>query len=147
MTKVKVVTENDIGNGLAIEESKLVAKGYVDATINEDNELVLTDAAGEETKLALPKQQVDVKLASAKMLDDGETLELTLSDGSVVTVSLATLMNTDTVPTAIAIEETTFKLTLSDGNELTADIKQALDTIKGEELQSLGGVSLGYLMK
>lgn len=152
MATKKVVTDQDIGHGLAIELNKLVAKGILDVKV-EGNQIVLTKYDNTEERIDLPAQTVDVKLNGAEL--EGETtLKLTLSDGSSLTVDLAKFLNidTDTKPTAVVLEGTTLKISLSDGTDVQSDIAAALQTyidenVKGEEVQSLGGETLGYLIK
>ena len=152
MALIKVVTENDIGKGLAIELDKLVATG-IKAVAVQGNELVITKYDDSTENVALPAQTVDVKLTSAGLVDE-TTLELTLSDGSVFRVDLVNLFNidTDTKPTAVSLTGTTLQIALSDGTNVQTDIATALqnyiDTnVKGDEVQSLGGVRLGYFIK
>lgn len=109
----RIVTENDIGKGLAIEGNKLVAKvstasgNAIQAT--EEGLFVATPAAA----------TVDVHLAGAEYVKATKTLKLKLSDDTTVDAPLAELLAKDAL------------------NE----------TLRGEEVQSLAGVTLGYLMK
>lgn len=109
----RIVTENDIGKGLAIEGNKLVAKvstasgNAIQAT--EEGLFVATPAA----------PTVDVHLAGAEYVKATKTLKLKLSDDTTVDAPLAELLAKDAL------------------NE----------TLRGEEVQSLAGVTLGYLMK
>lgn len=109
----RIVTENDIGKGLAIEGNKLVAKvsaasgNAIQAT--EDGLFVAPPAAA----------TVDVHLAGAEYVKATKTLKLKLSDDTTVDAPLAELLAKDAL------------------NE----------TLRGEEVQSLAGVTLGYLMK
>ena len=109
----RIVTENDIGKGLAIEANKLVAKvsaaagNAIQAT--EEGLFVATPAA----------PAVDVHLAGAEYEAATKTLKLKLSDDTTVEAPLAELLTKDAL------------------NE----------TLRGEEVQSLAGVTLGYLMK
>ena len=151
MALIKVVTENDIGNGLAIENTKLVAKGVQKIAV-QGNEIVVTYDDSTEN-VALPAQTVDVKLTGAELVDE-TTLKLTLSDGSELRVDLAKFLNidTDTKPTTVSLTGTTLQIDLSDGTNVQTDIATALqdyiDTnVKGDEVQSLGGVKLGYFIK
>lgn len=154
MALIKVVTENDIGNGLAIENTKLVAKGIKQIAV-QGNDIVVTKYDDSTENVALPPQTVDVKLTGAE-LEDETTLKLTLSDGSELRVDLAKFLNvdtdTDTKPTAVALTGTTLQIDLSDGTNVQTDIATALQNyintnVKGDEVQSLGGVRLGYFIK
>lgn len=152
MALIKVVTENDIGNGLAIENTKLVAKGIKQIAV-QGNEIVVTKYDDSTENVALPAQTVDVKLTGAELVDE-TTLKLTLSDGSELRVDLAKFLNidTDTKPTTVSLTGTTLQINLSDGTNVQTDIATALqdyiDTnVKGDEVQSLGGVKLGYFIK
>ena len=156
MALIKVVTENDIGNGLAIENTKLVAKGIKQITV-QGNDIVVTKYDDSTEYVALPAQTVDVKLSGVEL--EGETtLKLTLSDGSELRVDLAKFLNidTDTKPTAVSLAVsltgTTLQIDLSDGTNVRTDIATALQdyidiNVKGDEVQSLGGVKLGYFIK
>lgn len=152
MALIKVVTENDIGKGLAIEETKLVAKGIKQIAV-QGNDIVVTKYDDSTENVALPAQTVDVKLTGAEL--EGETtLKLTLSDNSEFRVDLAKFLNidTDTKPTAVSLTGTTLQIDLSDSTNVQTDIATALQNyintnVKGEEVQSLGGVKLGYFIK
>lgn len=152
MALIKVVTENDIGKGLAIEETKLVAKGIKQIAV-QGNDIVVTKYDDTTENVALPAQTVDVKLTGAEL--EGETtLKLTLSDNSEFRVDLAKFLNVDTntKPTAVSLTGTTLQIDLSDSTNVQTDIATALQNyintnVKGEEVQSLGGVKLGYFIK
>ena len=109
----RIVTENDIGKGLAIEDNKLVAKvstasgNAIQAT--EEGLFVPTPAAA----------TVDVHLAGAEYDKKTKTLKLKLSDDTTVEAPLAELLAKDALN----------------------------DTLRGEKVESLAGVTLGYLMK
>lgn len=152
MALIKVVTENDIGNGLAIENTKLVAKGIKQITV-QGNDIVVTKYDDSTENVPLPAQTVDVKLTGAELVDE-TTLKLTLSDGSELRVDLAKFLNidTNTKPTAVSLTGTMLQIDLSDGTNVQTDIAAALqnyiDTnVKGDEVQSLGGTKLGYFIK
>ena len=152
MALIKVVTENDIGKGLAIENTKLVAKGIKQIAV-QGNEIVVTKYDDSTENVALPAQTVDVKLTGAELVDE-TTLKLTLSDNSELRVDLSKFLNidTDTKPTAVSLAGTTLQIDLSDGTNVQTNIATALqnyiDTnVKGDEVQSLGGTKLGYFVK
>ena len=152
MALIKVVTENDIGKGLAIENTKLVAKGIKQIAV-QGNDIVVTKYDDSTENVALPAQTVDVKLTGAELVDE-TTLKLTLSDNSELRVDLSKFLNidTDTKPTAVSLTGTTLQIDLSDGTNVQTNIATALqnyiDTnVKGDEVQSLGGTKLGYFIK
>lgn len=152
MALIKVVTENDIGNGLAIENTKLVAKGIKQIAV-QGNDIVVTKYDDSTENVALPAQTVDVKLTGAELVDE-TTLKLTLSDNSEFRVELAKFLNVDTntKPTAVSLTGTTLQIDLSDDTNVQTDIATALQNyintnVKGDEVQSLGGVKLGYFIK
>ena len=152
MALIKVVTEKDIGNGLEIENTKLVAKGIKQIAV-QGNEIVVTKYDDSTENVALPAQTVDVKLTGAELVDE-TTLKLTLSDNSELRVDLSKFLNidTDTKPTAVSLAGTTLQIDLSDGTNVQTNIATALqnyiDTnVKGDEVQSLGGTKLGYFIK
>ena len=152
MALIKVVTENDIGKGLAIEDTKLVAKGIKQIAV-QGNDIVVTKYDDSTENVALPAQTVDVKLTGAELVDE-TTLKLTLSDNSEFRVELAKFLNVDTntKPTAVSLTGTTLQIDLSDSTNVQTNIATALqnyiDTnVKGDEVQSLGGAKLGYLIK
>ena len=152
MALIKVVTENDIGKGLAIEDTKLVAKGIKQIAV-QGNDIVVTKYDDSTENVALPAQTVDVKLTGAEL--EGETtLKLTLSDNSEFRVELAKFLNVDTntKPTAVSLTGTTLQIDLSDSTNVQTDIATALQNyintnVKGDEVQSLGGDKLGYFIK
>lgn len=133
MPIIKVVTENDVGSGLAIVNNKLTAK--VDGTT------VQVNAQGQLTAIA----QVDVKLQGAELTND-TTLHLTLSDNSTLDVDLSKFLNidTDTKPTAVAVNGNDITITLSDGNTVTGSLADFKTALRHNQLQSLGGDDLGY---
>ena len=152
MALIKVVTENDIGNGLAIENTKLVAKGIKQIAV-QGNDIVVTKYDDSTENVALPAQTVDVKLTGAELVDE-TTLKLTLSDNSEFRVELAKFLNVDTntKPTAVSLTGTTLQIDLSDSTNVQTDIATALQNyintnVKGDEVQSLGGDKLGYFIK
>lgn len=109
----RIVTENDIGKGLAIEGDKLVAKVSAAA----GNAIQATE---EGLFVAPPAAAtVDVHLAGAEYDKKSKTLKLKLSDDTTVDAPLAELLAKDALN----------------------------DTLRGEEVLSLAGVKLGYLMK
>lgn len=96
---VKIVTENDIGKGLAIEGDKLVAKvsaadgNAIQAT--EDGLFVATTAA----------PTVDVHLAGAEYEAATKTLKLKLTDDTTVDAPLAELLAKDALNETLRGEE------------------------------------------
>ena len=109
----RIVTENDIGKGLAIEGNKLVAK----VSTASGNAIQATE---EGLFVAPPAAAtVDVHLAGAEYVKATKTLKLKLSDDTTVDASLVELLAKDALN----------------------------DTLRGEKVESLAGVTLGYLMK
>jgi hypothetical protein len=109
----RIVTENDIGKGLAIEANKLVAKVSAAA----GNAIQATEEGLFVAAPATPT--VDVHLAGAEYDAATKTLKLKLSDDTTVEAPLADLL-----------------------------AKDALNgVLRGEEIQSLGGLTMGHLMK
>lgn len=86
---VKIVTENDIGKGLAIEGDKLVAK----VSAADGNAIQATeDGLFVAPPTAAP---VDVHLAGAEYDKTTKTLKLKLSDNTEVDTPLAELLAKD----------------------------------------------------
>lgn len=133
MPIIKVVTENDIGQGLTITGNKLIP--------NVDGTTVQVNAQGQLTAVA----QVDVKLQGAELTNE-TTLHLTLSDGSALDVDLAKFLNvdTDTKPTAVSVSGNDITITLSDGNTVTGSLADFKTALRHNQLQSLAGEDLGY---
>lgn len=96
---VKIVTENDIGKGLAIEESKLVAKVSAAA----GNAIQATDEGLFVATPAAPT--VDVHLAGAEYEAAAKTLKLKLSDNTTVEAPLADLLAKDALNATLRGEE------------------------------------------
>ena len=95
----KIVTENDIGKGLAIEGDKLVAKVSAAA----GNAIQATEAGlFVPTPTAAP---VDVHLAGAEYDKTTKTLKLKLSDNTVVDAPLAELLAKDALNDTLRGEE------------------------------------------
>lgn len=140
MPIIKVVTDQDIGTSLKVENNKLevALDSIVDGTTVrvEGNKLTAT-------------QTVDVKLTGAELVNDTD-LKLTLSDESELTVSLAKFLNvdTDTTITGVTANGNVITVASSDGTNKTVDLTAMLDAHKNasklNELQSLAGTSLGH---
>lgn len=96
---VKIVTENDIGKGLAIEASKLVAKVSAAA----GNAIQATDEGLFVPTPAAPT--VDVHLAGAEYEATTKTLKLKLSDDTTVDAPLAELLTKDALNDVLRGEE------------------------------------------
>lgn len=157
MAKV-VITPEDIGKGLKIENSK-----------------VIVDIAS----LELP---VDIHLSGVKLDEDNKKLVFTFTGvDTPVEVDIAQLFGTNTVVTSAALEDAILTIISSDGNTVSVDLGSLLDGLQakvtsleniseqlanmvrtaiptlreemvakselGDELVSLGGVKLGRLLR
>lgn len=149
---IKIVHDNEVGLGLEIQGGMVQAKAganvRVDASgINVDlpksiagirvegNEIVVTNTAGEEQRVALPAQTVDVKLQGAELTPDNK-LKLTLSDSSEIEADLAKFVDAP-------------KTAQEYWNEIKALPTFKADLIallKGEEVKDLAGVTKGFLL-
>lgn len=137
MSVVKIISENNIGNGLHIEDSKLKVK--VDGTSVRFNSNNALEAV----------QSVDIRLAGLEIVND-TTLRATLTDGTTKEVSLEKFLNVDTntYPTSVTREGKTVKINLNNGTSVSYDLTALInEEIKGEEVQDLAGTTLGYFIK
>lgn len=96
---VKIVTENDIGKGLAIEGDKLVAK----VSSADGNAIQATEDGLFVAPTAAPT--VDVHLSGAEYEAATKTLKLKLSDDTVVDAPLADLLAKDALNETLRGEE------------------------------------------
>lgn len=137
MAIVKLVSENNIGEGLHIEGSKLKAKI--------DGITIVLNEQGQLTAVA----PIDIKLSGLEVVDD-TTLRATLSDNTTVDVSLAEFLNVDTntYPTSITRDGNVLKVYLNTGSSVDYDLTSFInDQVKGNEVQDLAGNTLGYFVK
>lgn len=137
MAIVKLVSENNIGEGLHVEDSKLKAKV--------DGVTVVLNEQGQLTAVA----PIDVKLSGLEVVDD-TILRATLSDSTTVDVSLSEFLNVDTntYPTSITRDGNILKLHLNTGSSVDYDLTSFInDQVKGDEVQDLAGNTLGYFIK
>lgn len=149
---IKIVHDNEVGLGLEIQGGMVQAKAganvRVDASgINVDlpksiagirvegNEIVVTNTASEEQRVALPAQTVDVKLQGAEITSDNK-LKLTLTDGSEIEADLAKFVD---APKTAEQYWTEIKALPTFKADLIA-------LLKGEEVQDLAGATKGYLL-
>lgn len=135
-----VVTNEDLGTGLKVENNKVVV-----------------DVAA----LTLP---VDVHVENATYDEESGLLSITFAGGKEpVTVDLATALglNTKLKSVSVTLETGMMVITDTDGTEFRADLAPFVklaasaaisqcnaytDSKRGEEIMSLGGVKLGYLV-
>lgn len=146
MAKIRVVTERDVGKGLEIADQKLNVV-VDDVTIKiVDNKLVAQ----------IPESGVDLRVTAIKGDKATGKLKVTVDDGAggnekTVETTLAELL-------VVSAEEDNIAEVKDDGIfvgkakvlEIVKDpetVKALAELLKGDELQSLGGVSLGYVMR
>lgn len=133
MAIIKLVSENDLGNGLAINNQKVVVKV--------DDSTVKINAQGQLTAVA----QVDVKLQGASLNDSTNQLHLELSDGSALDVDLSKFLNIEQVkPTGVTVTGDKVTIALSDGTSVEGTLADFKNALRNNQLQTLGGVDLGY---
>lgn len=137
MSQVKLISKDNIGDGLHIEDSKLKVK--VDGTsvrFNSNNQLEAV-------------QSVDIRLAGLEIVND-TTLKATLTDSTTKEVSLEKFLNVDTntYPVSISMEGKILKITLNNEQVLNYDLTTFINEhLKGDEVQDLNGNTLGYFLK
>ena len=151
---VVVITSEDLGLGLKVENQKVVV---------------------DRDSLAIP---VDVKLAGVQVDKQAQTMKFTLSDGSEITQNIADFLavDTDTKIVSGAYAGNKITLTPSEGDAIEIDLATFANEVKdavaqaqaakdqeqdakiaaleakaatkptGIEVQSLGGTTLGYLV-
>lgn len=135
-----VVTNEDLGTGLKVENNKVVV-----------------DVAA----LTLP---VDVHVENATYDEESGLLSITFAGGKEpVTVDLATALGLNTKIRTVSVTPGTASIVITDtdGTEFEANLEPAImlamenairesnaytDSKRGEEIRSLGGVKLGYLV-
>ena len=146
MAKIKVVTERDVGTGLAIENQKLNVV-VDDVTIKiVDNKLVAQ----------IPESGVDLRVTKIKGDKDTGKLKITVDDGdggneTTVQTSLAELLVVSAEADNIAeVKDDGIFVGKAKVLEIVKDpetVKALAELLKGDELQSLGGESIGYVMR
>lgn len=146
MAKIKVVTENDTGKGLEIANQKLNVV-VDDVTIKiVDNKLVAQ----------IPETGVDLRVTKIKGDKDTGKLKITVDDGAsgnetTVQTSLAELLVVSAEADNIAeVKDDGIYVGKAKVLEIVKDpetVKALAELLKGDELQSLGGVSLGHVVR
>lgn len=146
MAKIRVVTERDVGKGLEIADAKLNVV-VDDVTIKiVDNKLVAQ----------IPETGVDLRVT--KITADKATgiLKVTVDDGAggnekTVETTLAELLVVSAEADNIAeVKDDGIYVGKAKVLEIVKDpetVKALAELLKGDELQSLGGTSLGYVMR
>ena len=146
MAKIKVVTERDVGKGLEIADAKLNVV-VDDVTIKiVDNKLVAQ----------LPEAGVDLRITAIKGDKATGKLKITVDDGAggnekTVETTLAELLVVSAEADNIAeVKDDGIYVGKAKVLEIVKDpetVKALAELLKGDELQSLGGTSLGYVMR
>lgn len=129
MAQIKVVTENDISKGLKIEDGKLIVEVDNTTIRIEGNQLV-----------AVPQNTVDMRITGIQ--PNGDKLQITVADengenSTTIETTLAGLL---------AISTADGNLAEKDATGILVTPTKVKEAIKGDMLQSLGGVDLGYLI-
>ena len=145
MAKIKVVTERDVGTGLAIENQKLNVV-VDDVTIKiVDNKLV-----GQ-----IPETGVDLRVTAIKGDKATGKLKITVDDGAggnetTVQTSLAELLVVSAEADNIAeVKDDGIFVGKAKVLEIVKDpetVKALAELLKGDELQGLDGTTIGYVM-
>lgn len=145
MAKIKVVTERDVGTGLAIENQKLNVV-VDDVTIKiVDNKLVAQ----------IPESGVDLRVTKIKGDKDTGKLKITVDDGAggnetTVQASLAELLVVSAEADNIAeVKDDGIYVGKAKVLEIVKDpetVKALAELLKGDELQGLDGTTIGYVM-
>lgn len=146
MAKIRVVTERDVGKGLNIADQKLNVV-VDDVTIKiVDNKLVAQ----------LPEAGVDLRVTAIKADKATGKLKVTVDDGAggnetTVQTSLAELLVVSAEADNIAeVKDDGIYVGKAKVLEIVKDpetVKDLAELLKGDALQSLGGESLGYVMR
>ena len=145
MAKIKVVTERDVGTGLAIENQKLNVV-VDDVTIKiVDNKLVAQ----------IPETGVDLRVTAIKGDKATGKLKITVDDGAggnetTVQTSLAELLVVSAEADNIAeVKDDGIFVGKAKVLEIVKDpetVKALAELLKGDELQGLDGTTIGYVM-
>lgn len=146
MAKIRVVTERDVGKGLEIADQKLNV-AVDDVTIKiVDNKLVAQ----------LPEAGVDLRVTAIKADKATGKLKVTVDDGAggneqTVETTLTELLVVSAEADNIAeVKDDGIFVGKAKVLEIVKDpetVKALAELLKGDELQSLGGESLGYVMR
>lgn len=144
---IKVVTENDIGDGLIIENGKL--KANVDGTtiVIEGGKLVAK----------IPEAGVDLRVTAIKADKKTGKLKVTVADADADGGNEQTVETTLADLVAISQEADNLAEAKDDGIyvgkakvvEAIKDpetVKALAELLKGDELQGLDGTSIGYVL-
>ena len=145
MAKIKVVTERDVGTGLAIENQKLnvVVDGVTIKIV--DNKLVAQ----------IPETGVDLRVTAIKGDKATGKLKITVDDGAggnetTVQTSLAELLVVSAEADNIAeVKDDGIYVGKAKVLEIVKDpetVKALAELLKGDELQGLDGTTIGYVM-
>ena len=146
MAKIRVVTERDVGKGLNIADQKLNVV-VDDVTIKiVDNKLVAQ----------LPEAGVDLRVTAIQGDKATGKLKVTVDDGEggnekTVETTLAELLVVSAEADNIAeVKDDGIYVGKAKVLEIVKDletVKALAELLKGDELQSLGGVSLGHVVR
>lgn len=145
MAKIKVVTERDVGKGLEIADAKLnVVVDNVTIKVV-DNKLVAQ----------IPETGVDLRVNAIAADKATGKLKLTVADANggnetTVETTLAELLVVSAEADNIAeVKDDGIYVGKAKVLEIVKDpetVKALAELLKGDELQSLGGTSIGYVM-
>lgn len=135
VTKQRLVEVHDLGKGIHVNEELKKVEIMIDGVTVRFND------QGQLTAVA----QVDVHVANAELVDE-TTLRISLSNGSNFDVPLAKFLNidTDTKPTAAAMDGDNLVITLSDGTTVSGTLGDWLTSKHHTELETVGGVKIGF---
>lgn len=146
MAKIRVVTERDVGKGLEIADAKLNVV-VDDVTIKiVDNKLVAQ----------IPETGVDLRVTKITANKATGRLKVTVDDGAggnekTVETTLVELLVVSAEADNIAeVKDDGIYVGKAKVLEIVKDpetVKALAELLKGDELQSLGGTSLGYVMR
>ena len=146
MAKIRVVTERDVGKGLEIADQKLNVV-VDDVTIKiVDNKLVAQ----------IPESGVDLRVTAIKADKATGKLKVTVADADggnekVLETTLAELLvvSAEADNLAEVKDDGIFvgKAKVVEAIKDPETVKALAELLKGDELQSLGGTSIGYTMR
>nr|DAR95674.1 MAG TPA: hypothetical protein [Caudoviricetes sp.] len=146
MTKIRVVTERDVGKGLEIANQKLNVV-VDDVTIKiVDNKLVAQ----------IPESGVDLRVTKIKADKATGKLKITVDDGAggnerTVETTLAELLvvSAEADNLAEVKDDGIFvgKAKVAEAVKDPETVKALAELLKGDELQGLDGTSIGYVVR